>query len=274
MFERTLPKVSIIIPSWFKPGQDGKYCANETYWFAQECLKRLYAVTSGVDYETIIIDNGSTLTNEDVAAQGFNILPSEYWQMADVLVRNKVNLGFGPACNQGFALARGEYILCLNNDVLVWPGWLTTMVNEFEAEPSPIGPELPPIGILMPALMRETRDAKEAIALEKIDLKSNFNEMGMGAEFGSLWMMPRRVHTMLMQRDGYVFDENFKLGMGEDRDLWDRVRTLGFQTYRTHKVRIFHQGNMSIGKVPDRKDYTLANREYLAKLREERNKNI
>jgi hypothetical protein len=48
----------------------------------------------------------------------------------------------------------------------------------------------------------------------------------------------------------------------------------GYETYRTHKTRVFHQGNMTISKVDDRKEFTSKNREYLEEKRKERKENI
>jgi len=264
-FKREQLKVSIIIPSWFKDGQHGKYGKNETYWMARDCLKRLIASTPREDYELIVIDNGSDyfLTVEgDIG----DIKTDSYFDDddIDILIHNKKNLGFGPSCNQGFAVARGEYIVCLNNDVLVWPGWLDALINVFHQEITP------PPGVVMPALMKETKDFNEALKMKTINLKDNNGKWNHGAEFGSLWMMPKAIMDELKKEDGYIFDENFKLGMGEDRDLWDRVRLLGFETYRCHETRVFHVGNATIGKVKDRKKYTTTNREYLAEKREKR----
>lgn len=272
MYKRKDPKVSIIIPSWFTTEQHGKYGKHETFWFAVNCLRKLIERTPREDYELIIIDNGSTLNDKNITDELEELkqysFPSEYWATADILIRNKENLGFGPACNQGFALARGEYVCCLNNDVLVWTGWLEAMLEPFNL------PFDTPVGVSMPALMKQTRDAREALDLENIDLTTNNDKYGIGAEFGSLWVAPMELLQRLVKRDGYVFDEHFKLGMSEDRDLWDRMRTLGHETCRTHKTRVFHQGNLTIGKVPDRKKYTERNREYLSEKRKLREQKI
>ena len=284
MFDRTQPLVSIVIPAWFKKNQDGKYGKNETFWFAQECLKKMIERTSKELYELIIIDNGSTLTDNDIF---LSQMPSEaigkgevyanqylkdwmtinnYWSQADILIRNQKNLGFGPACNQGFNLARGEYIICINNDVIVWPGWIEALLNTFKQKLTP------PPGVVMPALMKEIRDAREALKMETIDLTQNLGIYGRGAEFGSLWCIPRNIMEQIKKiNKGYVFDENFRLGMGEDRKLWCQIRQLNYETYRTHETRIFHQGNMTISKVPDRKQYTEKNREYLSQWKKEQN---
>lgn len=255
-------KVSIIIPNWFEEGMDGKYGKGETLWFARECLDRLLKVTPRDLYELILIDNGSTIGQD-------------FFNVADVLIRNHYNIGFGPACNQGFAIAKGEYIICINNDVLVWPGWIDALLEPFESEIK----FNPPVGVVMPALMKETRDAHEAIKMDKIDLTKNHNIFGSKAEFGSCYIIPKTIINKIVEMNKAelgqttLYDENFLLGMGEDRKLWQQIRILGYETYRTHNTRIFHQGNMSIGKIPNRKKYTFANREYLAKWKKEHNLN-
>jgi GT2 family glycosyltransferase len=276
MFERKEPLISIIIPSWFTKNQDGKYGEHETFWLASECLGYLISRTDRKKYELIIIDNGSTLKQHDIE-ESFNSRKyagiktnarygvDKYWEAPDILIRNKENLGFGPACNLGFNVARGKYIVCLNNDIIVWDGWEEALINIIENE------ELTPrAGVAMPALMKETNDSVEALKINSIDLTQNFNAIGEKAEFGSLWMATKEILEKIKKLNrGVVFDERFLLGMGEDRYLWHQIRKLGYETYRTHKTRVFHQGNMTIGKVKDRKEYTSVNRELLQKLKEE-----
>jgi GT2 family glycosyltransferase len=254
MYERKIPKASIIVPCWFKDGQDGKYGKDETFWFAWECISKLKERTPREDYELILIDNGSTLSGEIPNAEGG---VTSFWEMGDVVIKNPSNLGFGPACNQGFGIARGEYIVCINNDILVWPGWLDALLNVFQQ------PLRPPVGMVMPALIPDLRDFREALKLENPNFSLHAGKYGAAAEFGSLWVMKKELMDEIKRKDGFVFDEKFLLGMGEDRDLYKRVRLFGLETYRCHDTRVFHIGNGTIGKVPDRKNFTTANREYL-----------
>ncbi len=237
-------KISIVIPNWLTE-QGGKIAKEaEAFWFLQHCIERLKKFTKAT-YELIIIDNGSTVGQEFMES------------VADKYIRNEKNLGFAVACNQGFFVCEGEYIVCLNNDIFVWEGWEDALLKTFDDNPD--------CGVAMPGLMKQTKDGRVALEVEKLDLSSNYDKYGQGAEFGSCWMIKKEFFDEIKEKDGYYFDENFKMGFGEDRDLWRRVRQHGKETFRTHRTRVFHQGNITIGKIENRKQYTLPNREYLKK---------
>jgi GT2 family glycosyltransferase len=101
------PKVSIVVPTF------GRW-----EWTAAT-LGALLANTESC-YELIVVDNGSPDdTVERLTGQTENVR----------LVQNSSNLGFGVACNQGASHARGEFLVFLNSDVLVAPGWLAPLVG-------------------------------------------------------------------------------------------------------------------------------------------------
>jgi GT2 family glycosyltransferase/SAM-dependent methyltransferase len=83
------------------------------------CLRAVAANTTGVPYEVILVDDASG--PELVSALG-------HVHGARV-VRNQSNQGFLQSANRGIATARGEYVVLLNNDTEVLPGWLTSMVT-------------------------------------------------------------------------------------------------------------------------------------------------
>lgn len=74
-------------------------------------------------YEVIVVDNGSS----DDTVAGLTSLEGAR------VMRNSRNLGFGPACNLGAAVARSRYLMLLNNDTQVGPGWLEPLLEVADA---------------------------------------------------------------------------------------------------------------------------------------------
>jgi GT2 family glycosyltransferase len=101
---------SIIIPCW------------NQHEFTQRCIAALKEHTRPA-WELVVIDNGST--------DGTAIYLEGARDMAAVpvtVISNATNLGFPAAINQGLQLARGEYLVLLNNDVVVTDGWLDQLI--------------------------------------------------------------------------------------------------------------------------------------------------
>jgi GT2 family glycosyltransferase len=101
---------SIIIPCW---GQ---------LEFTQQCIAALKNHTRP-SWELIVIDNGST-DQTGVYLAGVRDMAA----VPVTVVSNATNLGFPAAINQGLRLARGEYLVLLNNGVVVTDGWLDQLI--------------------------------------------------------------------------------------------------------------------------------------------------
>ncbi len=102
--------VSIIIPNW-----NGRH-------HLDTCLSSLRE-QSYADYEVILVDNASADDSVSFIRENFPEIR---------IVALNENRGFTGACNAGYAEARGEYIVLLNNDTEVDEGWLEAIVDAFE----------------------------------------------------------------------------------------------------------------------------------------------
>lgn len=264
--------VSIVIPSWFTPGMSGHYNdINETYYVASRSLERLLSVTDRDLFELIIIDNGSTLKTEDIPNDWLSL--ESYWSKADKLIRNDENLGFGPAVNQGVMQASGEYIIQMNNDIIVFYGWLDAVLEVFEHDEL-----IPPVGLVMPNVIKKEyqkdclNEKNNKLDIEKVfslDVKDlvlrNENIYERHAQFGSLWCLKKDIADKLIEQDGFFLDPQFKFAFKEDRDLYQRIYAMGLDSYRTNKTRVGHVGNLTVTKLKDRKQYTVPNAEKFEK---------
>jgi len=89
--------ISVIIASYNK------------FELLERCLDSLILHTIQIKYEIIVIDNNSTEGNiKDELSRYENI----------ILIQNSKNKGFGAANNQGLNVAKGKYVLFLNNDTI------------------------------------------------------------------------------------------------------------------------------------------------------------
>ena len=73
------------------------------------CLDSITEQTIGIDYEIIVVDNGSTDGSKDALTEDKRI----------VFIPTGENLGFGRANNKGLEQAKGKYIFFLNSDTLL-----------------------------------------------------------------------------------------------------------------------------------------------------------
>ncbi len=71
------------------------------------CLKSIEKYTSGLEFEMILLDNHSTTGDTENITKNYPFVK---------LIKNDTNRGFAAASNQGAKLAKGDYLLFLNDD--------------------------------------------------------------------------------------------------------------------------------------------------------------
>lgn len=216
------PLVSIIIVN-FNGGDVFKNCLNS--------LSKI----SYSNWELIIVDNGSTDDSETLP-RNFQFLISNFQ-----LIKNKENVGFAKANNQGFARSKGKYILLLNNDTKVNPGFLKYLVSRMEADPS--------LGVVQPKL-KIMDDPKLLDNSGAFLTKSGFlQHWGYLAKDGSEFNREKEVFStkgacMLIRRNVIakvgLFDEDFVSYMEETDFCW-RVWLFGYRVVFLPQVYIFHK---------------------------------
>lgn len=90
-----------------------------------ECLASIFAQTTGLDFEVIVVDNASTDDSVKCLRQDPRI----------VLVENPTNPGFGAANNVGADRATGKYLFFLNSDTLLLNNAVKTFFDYLESHP-------------------------------------------------------------------------------------------------------------------------------------------
>ena len=107
------PRVSIVIPVYGKP------------LLTFTCLKSVHANTPAGTYEVIVMDDCSP----ESMAEALSDVSGVRFE------RNPENLGFLRTVNRGAEFANGEFLVILNNDTIVTPGWLDGLLSVFRAHP-------------------------------------------------------------------------------------------------------------------------------------------
>src|SRR5262249_7115414 len=118
------PKCSIIIPVYNNASLT-KCCLDSV----------LNKTRADFDYETIVTNDAST---DETAAL------LEMYGARIRIISHESNSGFAPSCNDGAAVARGQYLVFLNNDTIPSDGWLDALVRYADAhsEAAAVGSKL------------------------------------------------------------------------------------------------------------------------------------
>lgn len=108
-------QLSIIIVTWNS--------ANEL----QKCINSVINALTGLNAELIIIDNNSSDNSFELTSKlSFPFLQT---------LRNKENLGYTKAVNQGISMSSGEFLLLLNPDTVLEPESIKIMLDFLESNP-------------------------------------------------------------------------------------------------------------------------------------------
>ncbi len=99
------------------------------------CIKNIVATVTDLQYEIIVVDNGSH--------DGVEVMLAQHYPQVR-FIQSGANLGFAAGNNIGMREARGEYIMIMNPDITVTPGAVSTVVSYMRSHPDVglVGPKL------------------------------------------------------------------------------------------------------------------------------------
>ncbi|HHV61683.1 MAG TPA: glycosyltransferase [Firmicutes bacterium] len=222
-------QVSIIIPVFNK------------IEYTVRCLQALEANTpKNLRYEVIIVDNASTDATPDILA-GLE---------GDVtIVRNERNLGFACACNQGAKLARGDYLVFLNNDTEPQPGWLEALLaRALEERVGVVGAKLLfPDGRIQHVGVAIASDPTIGVSIVPQHIyhywPDNLDITGRPRDLQAVTGACMLIMKPLFDLVG-GFNEAYYNGH-EDIDLCFRVRSLGYRVVYEPRSTLVHHESIS-----------------------------
>ena len=213
--------------------------------YTRQCLESIFEHTS-TPFELIVVDNGSTDGTLDYLGELVHARPEVR------IIANPVNLGYGAGNNQGMALAEGDYIGILNNDLIVTAGWLERMIAQanYSDRVGAVGPR-----------SNVVSGPQEMKNLIYADVEQMHVEAAHLARYraGSGYTYPRIVGFCMLLNRAVIdaiggFDERFGLANFEDDDLCWRINTAGFECRIAEDVFVHHHGSRTlVGESIDHK---------------------
>jgi len=206
-------------------------------WHQTELCLNSIARHTPEPHEIIVVDNGST--DETPSRLRKLLKPGPNIRV----IANRTNRGFATGNNQGISIAKGEYILLLNNDTIVTPGWLGRMLDVFNRHPETgiVGPMSNYVS--GPQLVSEA-DYKMN---EEIDA---FAEQWSREHTGQSFPIYLVVGFCLLTKREVIdriggLDEQFGSGNFEDDDFCIRAALSGFKARVAQDVFIHHTGSQT-----------------------------
>ena len=220
------PVLSVVIPVFNK------------FALTYNCVKSIIDRGAEVPFEIIVIDDCS---------RDETMLASLAFGRGIRLIRNQTNSGFVRSCNRGCDEARGDYLVFLNNDTQVKPGWLDQLYETARREPN--------IGVVGSKLLYPDGTLQEC--------------GGIVWRLGDGWTWGRRQNadeprfcymrdadyvsgaTLMIRKALFVelgkFDEHFMPMYYEDTDLCFRVRRAGYRVVVQPLSEVIHFEGSSAG---------------------------
>lgn len=222
-----LPKISVIVLSY------------NNCQYIKMCLDSIRRNSLYPNLEIIVVDNGSDLVTVNLLKE----LEREWPQLK--VIFNEKNLGFAHANNQAAKIAKGDYLVLLNDDVVVTKGWLTGLMRHLRK---------PGTGMVGPVTNSCANEA--CISVTYTDIKDmdefargyiwknrgRFFEIEVLALFCT--MIPRHVWDAVG-----LLDERYEVGMFEDDDYALRVRQQGLKLICAQDVFVHHFGWASFSRM-------------------------
>lgn len=205
-------KFSLIIPVYNRPEE------------VKELLESLTKLIGNVDFEIVIVEDGSSLPCQSIVSLFEDQLPISYY--------SKNNTGPGDSRNFGMKQAKGDYFLLFDSDCILPPSYLVNVVKELEANYTDCfgGPD---------RALATFSPIQKAI---NFAMTSFLTTGGIRGNSEKLDKFQPRSFNMGLSRKAFESSGGFgSIHPGEDPDLVLRLWRLGYATKLFSSAFVYHK---------------------------------
>src|SRR5690554_5228123 len=210
---------SFIIPVYNRPDE------------IEELLTSFTKLETSLNFEIVIVEDGSTITSESVV--------SVFEDKLDMAYFFKDNTGPGDSRNYGMARANGNYFIILDSDCILPPQYLNVVQNSLEQDFVHCfgGPD---------ASHNSFSNIQKAI---NFSMTSFLTTGGIRGNKTSVNTFQPRSFNMGLSKEAFVKSKGFgEIHPGEDLDLSIRLWNLGYKTKLIPKAFVYHKRRISWSK--------------------------
>jgi GT2 family glycosyltransferase len=219
-----------------------------------DCLDSVYKTTDGLNFEVIVVDNGSKDKGLKTVQEKF---PKIRW------IQNNANQGFAKANNQAALVSKGKTLLFLNPDTQLTNNATKAMIAQLKQDSL--------TGVVGPKVLNPDGSLQYSCRTFPTVWTGLFNRYSLVSRF-----FPKNRHTkrylmtdydhkksrevdwvsgccMMVPKSAFKkvggFDEKYFL-FNEDVDLCHTLKHHGYKTLYFPDAKIYHDITSSNGKVP------------------------
>lgn len=218
------PLISVVILNW-NGIEDTKLCLEYAH-------KLNYS-----NYEIIVVDNGSDQTEKDYLSQLKDI----------TYIDNRTNRGFAGGQIDGYKVAKGEYILLLNNDAVIDSGYIKNALPLFE------DPRVAVVGGRAyfwnddEHMLDKTNRfyAYMEVSPTTAETTMLMEDAGVAQEVNSVSGSAVLVRRAAVEKVGYLYEPFF--AYYEETDLFARMKRAGYKVLYSPDLHIWHRNGATSG---------------------------
>lgn len=217
-----------------------------TKGLVSDCIDSIFSNTSGLDFEVIVVDNGSIDGSREVFRDDGRI---KY-------IFNDENLGFGRANNLGLTAVSGRNVIFLNSDTLLRGNALKTLSDFLDSNPE--------TGACGANLFTREGAPNQSYMLYRPGIRAElarffeikgetFNDSGRPKRVGFISGADLMVRKSVLDKVG-AFDPRFFLYF-EETELCARIEAAGYGIHSVPEAEITHFGGATIRREDNERIY-------------------